>query len=98
MLCSIGEQSHKASLLDRGAQPALVLGTGTSFAAGFDFATIRDVAFHETIGIFIVNFTHMIMAELTNFAATTALTTTFTSWTRGSAGATTSAPFRTPLH
>jgi hypothetical protein len=81
MLCRIGEQSHKASLFDRGTQTTLMLGARASFAAGFDFSTIRDVSFHETVGIFIVNFTDMIVAELTDFAASAALTTTITSWT-----------------
>jgi hypothetical protein len=97
MLCSVGEQSHKASLFDRATQAALMLGTGASFAAWFDFPAIRDVTFHVTIGIFIVNFAYMIMAELTNFAASAALTTTFTSWTWGGAGSA-STPFRTSLH
>jgi hypothetical protein len=95
MLCRVGEQSHKASLFDRGAEAALVLGTGASFAAGLDFSAIGDVSFHVTIGIFIVNFAHMIVAELTDFAASTALTTTFTAWTWGSTG---TAPFRTSLY
>jgi len=97
VLCGVGEQSHKASLFDRGAEAALVFGTGASFATWLDFSTIGDVPFHETVGIFIVNFAHMIVAELTDFAASTALTTTFTAWTWGGTG-TTGTPFRTSLH
>jgi hypothetical protein len=69
MFCGVWEQSHEACLLQGSTQAALMLGAGTRFTAGFDLPAIRNVPFHETACIFIVNFTHMIVAELTHFAA-----------------------------
>ncbi len=50
-------------------QTALMLGACPCLPAGFDFATIGDVAFQETVSIFVINFAYMIVAKLTNFAA-----------------------------
>jgi hypothetical protein len=68
VLCSIGEQSHKASLFNGSAQTALMLGAGPRFAAGLNFTAIRDKLSHEAVGIFVVNLAHMVVAELTDFA------------------------------
>jgi hypothetical protein len=75
MFCCVGEQSHKAGLFDGGAEAALVLGTGASLAAGLNFPAIRNEALHQAIHVFVVNFTDVLVAELTNFAARSALAT-----------------------
>jgi len=69
MFGGIGEQGHEASLLQCAAQTALMLGAGSRLATGFDLPTIRNVTLDEAIGIFIVNFAHMVVAKLTDFAA-----------------------------
>jgi hypothetical protein len=69
MFCGVWEQSHETCLLQGCTQAALMLGTGARLTAGFDLPTVRNVTFDETVCIFIVNFAHMIVAELTNFAA-----------------------------
>ena len=51
-----------------------MLGAGARLAAGFDLAAIRNVAFHEAAGIFVVDLTYMVMTKLTYFAARRALT------------------------
>src|SRR5579864_8789152 len=80
MFCRVREECHIACLLDSPTQTTLMLRTGTRLTAGFDLATIRDVALHKTVSIFIIDFTDMIMTELTNFAArrTLAASTTIT--------------------
>src|SRR5579864_8815879 len=74
MLCCVGEQRHIACLLDSSAQTTLMFGAGTRLTAGLDLASIGDVALHEAAGIFIIDFTNMIVTELTNFAAGRTLT------------------------
>lgn len=64
MLCGIGQQGHKAGLLERTAQCALVLGAGACLAARLDLAAIGDVAFQEASGIFIIDLPHAVVAEL----------------------------------
>jgi hypothetical protein len=79
MLGCIWEQRHKACLLDSSAQPTLVFSAGSRLAAGLDFATVGNVFPQEAAGIFVINFTNMIVTELTNFAARTTIAPAFTS-------------------
>jgi hypothetical protein len=83
-------------LFQRDAQAALVFGAGARFPARFDFPTIRDVAFHKAASILVVNLTHMIVAELANFAASAALTAPATITTI--AALTARPSFRSSLH
>jgi len=64
-----------ASLFQRDTQATLMLRAGAGLPAWLDFATIGDVALQEAAGFFVINLTHMVVAELANFAATAALTT-----------------------
>src|SRR2546421_5755442 len=73
VFCCIGEQCHMSRLFKSYTQTALMLGACPCLPAGFDFATIGDVAFQETVSIFVINFAYMIVAKLTNFAARCAL-------------------------
>jgi hypothetical protein len=84
MLCCIGEQSHKAGLLDCSAQTTLMLRAGARLTAGLDLAAIRNVSLHEAASIFVVNLTYVVMTKRTNFAARRALTAvaTLTAWSR----------------
>jgi hypothetical protein len=66
---SIGKQGHLPGLFESYAQDTLVLGARPGLAAWLDFSTIRDVPFYETVCIFVVDFAHMIVAELAYFAA-----------------------------
>src|SRR5579864_6791547 len=66
---SVGQQRHEARLLQGGAQAALMFRACPRLAPGFNLATIRNVAFHETTGVLVVDFTHVIVAELAYFAA-----------------------------
>jgi hypothetical protein len=63
-----------------------MLGTGPRFTTGLDLSAIRDVALHETTGIFVIDLANMIMTELTDFAARGALASAtlaaFAAWTR----------------
>ena len=69
MLGSIGKQGHKTRLLERGTQAALMLGAGSCLAARLDLAAIRNKAFQQAAGVFVIDVAHMIMAKLANFAA-----------------------------
>jgi hypothetical protein len=62
-------------LLKSYAKTALVFSAGPRFAAGFDFSTIRNVTFHETAGVLVINFTHMIVTKHTYFTARSTLAT-----------------------
>ena len=73
MFRSVGQQRHEPRLLQGGTQAALVFRACSRLAAGFNLPTIRDVALHETAGILVVDFTHMIVAKLAYFAARVAL-------------------------
>jgi hypothetical protein len=64
-----------SSLLQGHTKSALVFGAGTCLSAWLDLAAIRDVALHKAGCIFVIDFTNMIMAELTNFTARTTLST-----------------------
>jgi hypothetical protein len=66
---SVGQQRHVPCLFKRYAETALMFGASSRLASRFNFATIRNVAFHETVGIFIINFTHMVVTKLAYFAA-----------------------------
>jgi hypothetical protein len=70
---SVGQQRHVSRLFERNGQPALVFRARSRFAAGFNLATIRNVAFHEAAGVFVIDFTSMIVTKLANFAARWAL-------------------------
>jgi hypothetical protein len=61
-----------AGLFQGDAQAALVSGASACFPARLDFASIRDEALHKAAGVFVVNIIHMVVAELTNLAASTA--------------------------
>jgi hypothetical protein len=82
-----------SGLFERGAQETLMFGACPSLPTGFDFAAIRNVAFHETIRVFVIDLAYMIVAKLTNLAARCALASPtlapLTAW-----GTT----FRTSLH
>jgi hypothetical protein len=69
MFRSVGQQRHVARLFERDRKATLVFRARSRFAAGFDLATIRNVAFHESAGVFVINFTSMIVTKLANFAA-----------------------------
>lgn len=69
MFGCVGQQSHKPGLLDSGAQPTLMLGACPRLTARLDLAAIRNELPHKAVGIFVVNFAHMIVAKLTYFAA-----------------------------
>src|SRR5579859_1185755 len=69
MFRSVGQHRHMSRLFEGDGQAALVFRARSRFAAGFDLATIRNVAFHETAGIFIINLTNVIVTKLANFAA-----------------------------
>jgi len=75
VFCGVGEQGHETCFLDSGAQATLMLGARPCLAAGLNLAAIRDIALHEAIGILVINFAHVIMAKLTDFATRYALTT-----------------------
>jgi len=75
MLCSVGQQSHQPGLLNGYTETALMFSASPRLPAGFDFAAIRNVAFHETVGILIINFTHVIVTKLAYFAARSSLAT-----------------------
>jgi len=45
MFRSVGQQRHVSRLFKRNRQPALVFRARSCFAAGFNLATIRNVAF-----------------------------------------------------
>jgi hypothetical protein len=74
MLCSVWQQRHEARLLDSYTETALVFSASARLTAGFDFATIRNVPLHKTVGVFIINFTHMVMTKLAYFTARSSLT------------------------
>jgi hypothetical protein len=69
MFRSVGQQRHVPRLFEGGGQAALVFRARSRFAAGFNLATIRNVAFHETAGVFIIDLTNVIVTKLANFAA-----------------------------
>jgi hypothetical protein len=46
-----------------------MLGARPGLAARLDLSTIRYVPLHETVRIFVVDFAHVIVAELAYFAA-----------------------------
>ena len=66
---SVGQQRHMSRLFKRNCEPALVFRARSRFAAGFNLATIRNVTFHEAAGVFVIDFTSMIVTKLANFAA-----------------------------
>jgi hypothetical protein len=69
MFRSVGQHRHVSRLFEGDSQAALVLCARSRFAAGFNLATIRNVAFHETAGVFIIDLTNVIVTKLANFAA-----------------------------
>jgi len=75
VLCGVGQQRHESRLLNSYTETALVFSASTRFTTGFDFATIRNVPFHKTVGVFIINFTHMIVTKLAYFTARSSLAT-----------------------
>src|SRR5258708_39676764 len=75
MFCGVRQESHMAGLLQRHTQPTLVFGTGASLTTWLNLPPVRNVALKKAAGIFVINLTHMVMTELTNFAASAALTT-----------------------
>jgi hypothetical protein len=50
-----------------------MLGACPGLPARLDFSAVGDVAFQETTRIFIIDFAHMIVTKLANFAARNAL-------------------------
>jgi hypothetical protein len=54
-----------------------MLGASASFAAWLNFTTIRDVAFHITASIFVIDFAYVIVTKLTYFAPRHAVATAF---------------------
>jgi hypothetical protein len=72
---------------DSRTQTALVFRARAGFPARLDLAAIRDIAFHEAAAssLFIINFADVVMAKLTNFAASRTLTpsafTSLATWT-----------------
>jgi len=74
MFRSVGQQRHVSRLFESGSQAALVFRARARFAAGFNLATIRNVAFHETAGVFIIDLTNVIVTKLAHFAARGPLT------------------------
>jgi hypothetical protein len=88
---SVGQQRHVSRLFERDREPALMFRARSCFAAGFNLAAIRNVTFHESAGVFVINFTRMIVTKLANFAACwplTAPTRAIASWSA----------FRSSLH
>jgi hypothetical protein len=77
-------------LFQRYAEPTLMFRARPSFPTRLNLAPIRDITLHKTASIFIVNFAYVIVAELTDFAATAALTS--------STAALATRPFRSSLH
>jgi hypothetical protein len=75
MFRSVGQQRHVSRLLERNRQAALVFRARSRFAARFNFATIRNVAFHEAAGVFVIDLTNVIVTKLANFAARWSLST-----------------------
>jgi hypothetical protein len=69
MFRSVGQQRHVSRLFERNRQAALVFRARSRFAAGFNLATIRNEAFHEAAGVFVIDFTNVIVTKLANFAA-----------------------------
>src|SRR5579872_5303423 len=69
MFRSVGQQRHMSRLFERDRKATLVFRARSRFAAGFNLATIRNVAFHESAGVFVINLTSMIVTKLANFAA-----------------------------
>src|SRR5579863_3750577 len=69
MFRGIGQQRHVSRLFEGDGQAALVFCARSRFATGFNLATIRNVAFHETAGVFIINLTNVIVTKLAHFAA-----------------------------
>jgi len=69
MFRSVGQQRHMPRLFERDRETALVFRARSRFAARFNLATIRDVAFHESAGVLVIDFTRMIVTKLANFAA-----------------------------
>jgi len=59
-----------------------MFGAGSRLAAGLDFATVGNVFPQEAARILVINFTNMIMTELTNFAARTTITPALASLAR----------------
>jgi hypothetical protein len=59
-----------------------MFGAGPRLAAGLNFAAIGNIFPQEATGIFVINFTDMIVTELTNFAARTTITPALTSLAR----------------
>jgi hypothetical protein len=76
MLGSVGQQSHLTGLFDGPAQQALMFGASPGLAPGFNLAPVRDIAFHEATGFFVVNLADVVVAKLANFAAGRALAPT----------------------
>lgn len=91
MLGSVRQQCHMPRLFKSHAKTALVLSAGSRLAAGFDFATIRNVPFHETARILVINLSHMIVTKLAYFTARSALASPARSLA-------TRASFRSSLH
>src|SRR5260370_611661 len=75
VFCGVGQQRHESRLLDCYAETALVFSACTRLTTGFDFAAIRNVPFHETVRIFVINFAHVIVTKLAYFTTRSSLAT-----------------------
>jgi hypothetical protein len=62
-------------LFESYAETALVFSASSRLTAGFNFAAIRNVAFQETAGVLVINFTYMIVTKLAYFTASWTLAT-----------------------
>jgi hypothetical protein len=60
-------------LFDSDAQATLMFGASSRLAAGLDFAAIRNVFPQQAVKVFVINFSYVIVAEQTNFAAGTTI-------------------------
>jgi len=85
MFCRVGQQGHLSRLFESYTKTALVFGTSPCLTTGFNFPAIGNVAlFAKAAHFLVVNFTHMVMTKLANFAARCALAastlTSFTTW------------------
>jgi len=82
VFCSIGQQRHVPRLFKRDSETALVFRASPRLTAGFNLPTIRNVAFHETAGVLVINFTHVIVTKLTDFTASWSLASPWSLATR----------------
>jgi hypothetical protein len=85
MFCCVGQQGHLPRLFESHTETALMFGASPCLTTGFNFTTIGNVALFAKAAYFlVVDFTHMVMTELANFAARCALTASalasFTTW------------------